>query len=189
MNRLIAPLCRGLLKMGLTPNLVTAIGALGSAISAGYFFPRGEFFWGMWATLFFVLSDLVDGTMARLSGGGTKWGAFLDSTLDRITDGAILISIAIYLHRTNQFRLLVVALVALVAGNLVSYVKARAEAMGAECKGGFAERSERLIILFIGLGFAGLHVKYALAFSIWLLAIASIFTVLQRLQIVYRQLR
>jgi CDP-diacylglycerol--glycerol-3-phosphate 3-phosphatidyltransferase len=178
------------LALGLTPNAVTILGSLGSSLAAAYFFPKGRFFLGIWVVLFFVLSDLVDGTMARLSqSGGTKWGAFLDSSLDRATDGLLTACLSIYLYRTHQPILLAVTLGCIISSNLVSYVKARAESLALSCDGGFAERTERLIIFFVTLGLAGLGVKYALAIGLWILLIASSITVLQRLLIVHRQLR
>ena len=185
-TRVITPLCRSLLSLGVTANLLSAIGGLGSSISAIAFFSHGNYFWGMIVTLFFILFDLLDGTLARMSdSGGSKWGALLDSTLDRISDAAVLGSIIFFLMKTHD-RLVPVLLVALVAGGLVSYIKARAEGLGIECNGGLAERTDRLIIIFLALGLAGIGVSYALAIGVWVLAVASVYTVCERLFIVYR---
>ena len=184
-TRIITPICRGLLKAGLTANAVSAIGAAGSALSAIYFYSKGEFLIGTIVTVLFVLSDLLDGTMARMSSTGSKWGALLDSTLDRITDSAVLGSVAYYLSKEND-RLLPVVLTALVAGGLVSYIKARAESLNIECNGGFAERTERLAIAFLAIFLAGFSVPFALAVGMWALAVASSYTVLERLVIVYK---
>ena len=185
-TRVITPLCRSLLKVGVTANFLSAIGGLGSSISAIAFFSQGNYFWGMIVTLFFILFDLLDGTLARMSdSGGSKWGALLDSTLDRISDAAVLGSLAYFLMKSHD-RLVPVLIIALVAGGLVSYIKARAEGLGIECNGGLAERTDRLIIIFVTLGFAGLGVHYILAIGVWLLAIASVYTVCERLLIVYR---
>ena len=185
-TRVITPLCRWLLSIGVTANLLSAIGGLGSSISAIAFFSHGNYFWGMIVTLFFILFDLLDGTLARMSdSGGSKWGALLDSTLDRISDAAVLGSIIFFLMKTHD-RLVPVLLVALVAGGLVSYIKARAEGLGIECNGGLAERTDRLIIIFLALGLAGIGVSYALAIGVWVLAVASVYTVCERLLIVYR---
>jgi len=164
---------------------MSAIGAIGSWISALYFYSRGSFLLGTIVTVIFVLSDLLDGTMARLSQTGSKWGALLDSTLDRITDAAVLGSIAYYLAGQND-PLLPVVLIALVAGGLVSYIKARAESLGIECNGGFAERTERLVILFLAIFLAGFSIPYVLSLGMWLLALASLYTVGERLRIVYK---
>lgn len=118
--------------------------------------------------------------MARLSGGGTKWGAVLDSTLDRVTDAAILISLAIYLNNKND-RLLIIVLLTLLGSFLVPYIRARAEALGIECSVGIAERTERLIIALVGIGLAGVGVSFALAISMWALLILSWITVAQRM--------
>jgi CDP-diacylglycerol--glycerol-3-phosphate 3-phosphatidyltransferase len=185
-TRVITPLCRWLLSKGVTANLLSAIGGLGASVSAIAFFSQGNYFWGTLVTLFFVLFDLLDGTLARMSdSGGSKWGALLDSTLDRISDAALLGSVTYFLMKSHD-RLVPVFIVALVAGGLVSYIKARAEGLGVECNGGLAERTDRLIIIFLALGFAGLGVGYVLAIGAWLLAIASVYTVCERLIIVYR---
>jgi CDP-diacylglycerol--glycerol-3-phosphate 3-phosphatidyltransferase len=184
-TRIITPICRGLLKAGLTANAVSAIGATGSAISAIYFYSRGEFLVGTIVTVLFVLSDLLDGTMARLAQIGSKWGALLDSTLDRITDSAVLGSIAYFLSKQND-RLVPVVLTALVTGGLVSYIKARAESLNIKCNGGLAERTERLIIAFLAIFLAGLSIHYALAVGMWILSIASTYTVIERMVIVYK---
>jgi len=185
-TRVITPLCRWLLKIGVTANLLSAIGGLGASVSAIAFFSHGNYFWGMVVTLFFILFDLLDGTLARMSdSGGSTWGALLDSTLDRISDAAVLGSLAYFLMKSHD-RLVPVLIVALVAGGLVSYIKARAEGLGIECNGGLAERTDRLIIIFVALGLAGLGVHYILAIGVWILALASVYTVCERLAIVYR---
>ena len=185
-TRVITPLCRGLLRVGLTANAMSVIGAIGSISSALILFGSGHYFAGTLVTIFFILFDLLDGTMARLSSaGGSTWGALLDSSLDRMSDAAVLCAIVYELHKRDD-SLMWVVLVCLVASNLVSYVKARAESLKIECNGGFAERTERIIILMIATGFHGLGVHYILGIGIWFLALASAFTVIQRLAIVYR---
>ncbi len=142
--------------------------------------------WGTAVTIFFILFDLLDGTLARMSdSGGSTWGALLDSTLDRISDAAVLGSIAYFLMKSHD-TLVPVLIVALVAGGLVSYIKARAEGLGVACNGGLAERTDRLIIIFLATWLAGFGIPYILAFGIWLLALASVYTVGERLLIVYR---
>jgi CDP-diacylglycerol--glycerol-3-phosphate 3-phosphatidyltransferase len=133
-----------------------------------------------------ALSDLFDGTMARLSSkGSSRWGGFLDSTIDRITDSSILIGVTIYLINEND-QLAYVALATLVTGLLVPYIRAKAESFGIACSGGIAERTERLIISLAAIGFDGLGVPYVLAGGMWLLAILGLFTVVQRMLIVKR---
>jgi len=188
-TRVIAPLCRFLLKIGVSANLLSAVGGIGATISAIAFFTQGKYFWGMLVTLFFILFDLLDGTLARMSeSGGSTWGALLDSTLDRISDAAVIGSVAYFLSRSHD-RLVPVLLVALVAGSLVSYIKARAESLNIKCDGGIAERTERLIIIFVALGLAGLGVPYVLAIGSWFLALISIYTAIERLVIVFQATR
>ena len=185
-TRLITPLCRGLIRLGITANVVTITGSFLTVLAALVFFPSGQFLSGTALITFFVLFDLLDGTLARLSpNGGTAFGALLDSTLDRVTDSAVLGTILIYLIRRND-GLIPVMLIAIVASFLVSYVKARAEAVGIVCNGGLAERTERLVIILLATTLTAFGFSSALAIGIWLLALASSFTVLQRLAIVYR---
>jgi CDP-diacylglycerol--glycerol-3-phosphate 3-phosphatidyltransferase len=183
-TRAINPIARAGLRVGLTPNSVTVIGALGLISSALYFYPRGEFFIGTIAISLFALSDLFDGAMARISQkGSSSWGGFLDSTIDRLTDSAILVGVAIYLIDEND-RITAVVLGALVLGSLVSYIRAKAESMQIECSGGIAERTERLIIALTAIGFEGLGIPYSLAIGMWLLLILAAVTVIQRILIV-----
>jgi CDP-diacylglycerol--glycerol-3-phosphate 3-phosphatidyltransferase len=183
-TRAINPIARGALRVGLTPNAVTFIGAGGLIFSALYFYPRQELFLGTLVITVFSLSDLFDGAMARISAkGASKWGGFLDSTIDRVTDSAILIGLILALIDTSD-PLLPVALGALVAGTLVPYIRAKAESLGIECSGGIAERTERLIIALTAIGLEGLGVPFALAIGVWTLLILATVTVFQRIRIV-----
>jgi len=184
--RLISPTARGLLRIGLTPNSVTTIGAIGVIATSLIAYPNGHLFGGTVAICCLALSDLFDGTMARLSQQGpSRWGGFLDSTIDRVTDSAIAMGLLIFLAKSSD-PLSYVLLVSIVSGFLVSYVRAKAESLQIECRGGFAERTERLIILLTAIGFTGLGVDYILTVGIWVLAIASVATVWQRLRIVWK---
>ena len=187
-TRVITPLCRGLLKAGITPNLMSAFGGVGSSLAAVLLFGSGHFFAAAVVTTALVLFDLLDGTMARLSNTTSRWGAMLDSTLDRISDAAILGSIAYWLSKSHD-RALPLVLALLILGSLISYIKARAEALDIACNGGIAERTERLIIVLLTAGLDGIHVHYAFAIGLWLLFVLSVITVLQRLVIVYRGAR
>jgi CDP-diacylglycerol--glycerol-3-phosphate 3-phosphatidyltransferase len=185
-TRVITPVAAFALRRGVTPNAVTWVGAIGVVICALYFYPRGEFFVGTLAICILALSDLFDGTMARLSSSGSsKWGGFLDSTIDRITDSSILLGVSIYLIDRGD-ALSYVVLVTLVTGMLVPYIRAKAESFGISCSGGLAERTERLIISLAAIGFDGLGVPYVLAVGMWTLAVLGLFTVLQRMFIVKR---
>jgi len=184
-TRLITPICRGLIKLGVSANMVTAVGALFTILAAVLTFPQGRFFLGTMLIIVFVLFDLLDGTIARLSEKGSNaWGALLDSTLDRLTDAVILGSILWFMIGEDD-PLVPLVLSTIVLGFLISYIKARAESLGIECNGGFAERSERIIIVLTTVGFAGLGIDYVMAIGFWVLAIASLVTVIQRLRIVY----
>jgi CDP-diacylglycerol--glycerol-3-phosphate 3-phosphatidyltransferase len=183
-TRAINPIARGALAIGLTPNAVTFIGALGLVTSALYFYPKGDFFIGTLVISFFALSDLFDGAMARISHkGASAWGGFLDSTIDRITDSAILVGLTLYLVDADD-PLTAVVIGALVFGSLVPYIRAKAESMQIACSGGIAERTERLIISLTAIGLEGLGVPFALAIGIWLLLILALVTVIQRILIV-----
>ena len=183
-TRVINPIARGVLGLGVTPNAVTFIGALGLVTSALYFYPKGDFFIGTLVISFFALSDLFDGAMARISHKGVSaWGGFLDSTIDRITDSAILVGLTLYLVDADD-PLTAVVIGSLVFGSLVSYIRAKAESMQIPCSGGIAERTERLIISLTAIGLEGLGVPFALAIGIWLLLILAVVTVIQRILIV-----
>ena len=183
-TRLITPVAASALRIGITPNAVTWVGAVGVIASALFFYPRGDFFLGTAVISFFALSDLFDGTMARISkAGASKWGSFLDSTIDRVTDSAILLGVSIYLI-DNEDQLSLVVIATLVTGMLVPYIRAKAESFGVECSGGIAERTERLIMAMSAIALDGLGVPYVLAGGMWLLAGLGAVTVVQRMLIV-----
>jgi CDP-diacylglycerol--glycerol-3-phosphate 3-phosphatidyltransferase len=185
-TRLITPVASAALRLGITPNAVTWTGAVAVVAAALYFYPKGDFFIGTLIICIMALSDLFDGTMARISHkGSNKWGGFLDSTIDRITDSAILVGLSIYLIN-NDDSLAIVVMVTLVTGILVPYIRAKAECFGIECSGGIAERTERLIISLAAIGFSGLGVPYIMAIGMWLLAVLGTYTVVQRMLIVKR---
>ncbi|MGW4423932.1 phosphatidylinositol phosphate synthase [Streptosporangium sp. NPDC004631] len=186
-TRILTPLGRALARRGISPNVVTAVGTFGTVAAALFFYPRGELFPGTVVITIFVLADLLDGVMARMGGEGSLWGAFLDSTLDRVGDAGIFSGLVIWFMVSGQRVLAGVALFCLVAGALVSYVKARAEGLGLNCDVGLAERPERLVVGLVSAGLGGLGVPYVLAAGLWLLAVASVVTVVQRLLHVHRQ--
>jgi len=187
-TRLINPVVKLAVRAGVTANGVTIAGALGTLGSAFYFYPRGEFFVGTLAICFFALSDLFDGAIARLTNGtGTPWGGFLDSTIDRVTDAAILIGVLLYMIDRDQ-TVSILILISLVTGALIPYIRAKAEGMSIECSGGFAERTERIVLSLTAIGFYGLGIEIALIVGFSLLSAAGLFTVMQRMVIVYRAL-
>ena len=187
-TRLINPVVKFAVSIGITANGVTIAGGLGTLGSAFYFYPRGDLFVGTLAICFFALSDLFDGAIARLTNGtGTAWGGFLDSTIDRVTDAAILIGVLLYMIDRDQTVSLLI-LISLVCGGLIPYIRAKAESMSIECSGGFAERTERVVLSLTAIGLYGLGIDFALIVGFTILSAAGLFTVLQRMVIVYRAL-
>ncbi len=132
----------------------------------------------------FAMFDMLDGLLARMKGTSGAWGAFLDSTLDRIGDSAVFGGLAIYLARDHQPVLACVALFCLVAGSMVSYARARAEGIGVRADVGVAERSERLVLVLVVAGLTGLGVPFVLAIGLWVLAVGSTVTFVQRVLVV-----
>jgi phosphatidylglycerophosphate synthase len=190
-NRVVEPVARRLASMGVTPDALTIVGTIGVAGGALGFYPRGEFLVGTLVITAFVFSDLLDGAVARVSGSSGRWGAFLDSTLDRIGDGAIFGALALwYAGDGDSIMLCAVALYDLVAGAVTSYAKARAESLGMTCNVGIAERSERLIAVLALTGLSGLFdVPELRDVALWGLALATTITVVQRVVDVRRQSR
>ncbi len=189
-TRILTPIARALLAMGISPDVITLIGTIGVSAAALAFYPRGEFLVGTLIILVFVFSDTLDGTMARLSGRSSVWGAFLDSTMDRIADAAIFAGLLWwYVSRGDENVLAGVTLVCLIGGMVISYAKARAEGLGMTANVGIAERSERLVAVLFVAGLLGLGVPYAPEVLLWVLAIATVITVVQRMAEVRRQTR
>jgi CDP-diacylglycerol---glycerol-3-phosphate 3-phosphatidyltransferase len=188
--KVLAPLVARLARAGVTPDMVTVTGTLGSIAAAVFLVGTGHLFWGAFAVTVLVLLDLLDGALARARGGGSLFGAVLDSTGDRASDAAIFASLAWWFSGRGDNRLLVLlALVCLVLGVLTSYVKARAEGVGLSADVGIVERTERLILVLTGTGLLGLGVPYALHVALWLLLVGSAITVGQRFVAVHRAAR
>jgi CDP-diacylglycerol--glycerol-3-phosphate 3-phosphatidyltransferase len=187
-TRLLTPVARLLLRARVSPDVVTVIGTLGVCAGALGFYPRGHFFVGTLVITAFVFSDLVDGTMARLSGRSSRWGAFLDSTLDRVGDAAVFGSLVLWFSGNGEDPVLgAVALYCLAAGSVVPYAKARAEGLGMRADVGVAERADRLVLILVTTGLSGLGVPFVQEAALWLLAAASTVTVFQRMIVVRRQ--
>jgi CDP-diacylglycerol--glycerol-3-phosphate 3-phosphatidyltransferase/CDP-diacylglycerol--inositol 3-phosphatidyltransferase len=194
-TKLLAPIARLLLRLGVTANTVTLIGTLGVCVGALAFFPRGHLLGGVLFITAFVFSDLIDGHMSRISGTTSKFGAFLDSTLDRVGDGAIFGGLALYFAGPGDSRLyLWLSLICLVMGSVTSYARSRAESLGYQAKVGIAERSDRLVSILVmtglngllsDLGWSGAH--WLTYVTLWALAIASTVTVGQRIWVVRQQ--
>jgi CDP-diacylglycerol--glycerol-3-phosphate 3-phosphatidyltransferase len=188
LGRVVDPVATALLRTGVGPDAVTLTGTLGVVVGALAFFPRGMFFTGTAIAFFSVLTDLLDGAMARKQGRTSRFGAWLDSTCDRVADAAIFSGLVLWFAGDGDSLLLcALALFCLVSGSIVSYEKARAEGLGVRCDVGLAERAERLILVLLGTLLAGLGLDVALPVALWLLAAASAVTVVQRLLEVRRQ--
>ncbi|MDN3358016.1 CDP-alcohol phosphatidyltransferase family protein [Actinomadura sp. DC4] len=188
LSKATSPVAHALARTGVTPNTVTIIGTLGCVAGALGFYPFGEFFWGTVVITVFVFFDLFDGAVARVTGKTSRFGAFLDSNMDRVSDAAIFSGLILrYAGKDHNDMLLVcLALFCLISGVLVSYARARAEGMGINATIGLAERGERLIVSLVAIGLAGLGVPYVLAAGLWILSIASAITVVQRYIVVRR---
>jgi CDP-diacylglycerol--glycerol-3-phosphate 3-phosphatidyltransferase/CDP-diacylglycerol--inositol 3-phosphatidyltransferase len=188
---LITPVARLLLRLHVSPDTVTIVGTVGVVAAALAFFPRGELLVGVLVITAFVFSDLLDGTMARISGRTSPWGAFLDSTLDRMGDSAIFGGLVLYYAWVVESEVLAaLALYCLVTGWLTSYTRARAESLGYQAKEGIAARADRLVAVLVAAGLSDLlDVPLLLEVTLWALAVASTVTVLQRILTVRRQAR
>lgn len=186
--RLTAPTARACLRLGLTPDVVTILGTVVAVAGALTLFPMGKLFAGAVVVWFFVLFDMLDGAMARERGGGTRFGAVLDATCDRVSDGAVFCGLLWWIVFGLHDKLLAVAtLICLVTSQVISYIKARAEASGLRGDGGLIERPERLIIVLVGAGvsdFPFVAWPPALPVAMWVLAGASLLTCAQRLHAV-----
>jgi CDP-diacylglycerol--glycerol-3-phosphate 3-phosphatidyltransferase len=182
--RLFNPIVQGLARTPVTPNMITVAGTVGVSASALWLLPIGELFPGAFIATCFVFTDMLDGQLARIKGNSGKYGAFLDSTMDRFGDAAVFGGITIWFMRTNHL-LAVVSLFCLAAGLSVSYVKARAEGLGLNANVGLVERPERLIIGLTSIGLSGLGIPYVLPIGMWGLAAGTALTLYQRMRAVY----
>jgi CDP-diacylglycerol---glycerol-3-phosphate 3-phosphatidyltransferase len=179
-----------LIESRLTPNAISIVGfalnlAAALLVTQRYFFLAGVAF------IVGSIMDTLDGRYSRMSGKGTLFGAFLDSTLDRIEEGVVLAAIAGYFAATGDDFAAAMCVVAVLSSLMVSYTRARAEALGVECKVGLATRPVRVVVLSVGLVFAkgaSLGDFELLAASIYVLAALSTLTVVQRVWHVRRQL-
>jgi CDP-diacylglycerol--glycerol-3-phosphate 3-phosphatidyltransferase len=188
-TKVFTPLARLLLSLGISPDVVTLVGTLGVCVGALAFYPRHSFFWGTIVIIAFVFSDTLDGIMARLSGRSGNWGAYLDSTLDRVGDAAIFGGLVLWYAGDGRDTLMAaLALACLILGSVVSYSKARAEGLGMTANVGIAERADRLVAVLAATGLVGLGVpEILLTVVLALLAVASLITVCQRVLTVRRQ--
>ncbi|ACL40015.1 CDP-alcohol phosphatidyltransferase [Pseudarthrobacter chlorophenolicus A6] len=186
---LFTPLARWLLRLGVSPDAVTVIGTAGVAVGALVFYPLGQLFWGTVFITAFIFSDVLDGIMARMQDVKSRWGNFLDSTLDRVADGALFAGVAVWFFLGGQnTAIAVAAMVCLVLGMVVSYARAKAESLGYTANVGIAERAERLVSVLVVTGLTGLGLPpVVLLVTLVLLALASFTTIVQRVSSVRRQ--
>ena len=191
-RKIISPIARALVKLGVTANMVTIAGAVGTAFFAVLTGFTGWLLPGAAMITVMVIFDSLDGTVAAQSGGGTAFGAFLDTTVDRIADWAVLLGVAIYLIRLKDFWTLWpqigfwAALVSMMTAFVTSYIRARAQSIGLDAKNGIATRSDRLVIILVGMGLTGMGLPVAvLSCFMVLLAVLGAVTVGQRLYTVY----
>jgi len=184
--KIINPVANALLRAGFTPDTVTIFGTAASVVAALTLFPTGHLFWGGIAVWLFAMFDMLDGAMARARGGGTRFGAVLDATCDRVADGAVFAGLVWWAaFGWGSTSLVVATLICMITSQVISYVKARAEASGLRADGGLIERPERLIIVLAGAIFSGgFGVQWPLHTAMWVLAIASLVTVAQRMHAV-----
>lgn len=184
-SKALAPIGGGLHRMGVSPNAITVLGTVGTVASAALLIGTGRFLIAVLAITFFVLFDLLDGAVARAGGTASNFGAVLDSTLDRVADASIFAALIWWYagsgHTSIRPDLILAALLALILGQLIPYVRARAEALDIDASTGIAERAERLILVLVGVGLAGLGLELALPITLWLLVALGVVTVGQRL--------
>lgn len=188
---MLAPFVNLFIKWGISPDTVTLVGTLGVVAGALVFFPQGELLIGVLVITAFVFSDLIDGQMARQTGRTSKFGAFWDSTLDRIGDGAVFGGLALYFAGPgDSYLYLCVTLYCLVLGSVTSYARARAESLGMDARGGLAERADRLVAILVmtGLG-AAFDLPVLIYLTLWVLVFANTYTVIFRVLKVRRQAR
>lgn len=193
-TRVLTPFAAFLIRRGVSPDTVTLLGTAGVIAGALVFYPR-RLFWGTIVITLFVFSDLVDGNMARQLGRSSRWGAFLDSTLDRVADGAVFGGFALwYAGGGDDIVLCAVSIFCLTSGQVVSYTKARGESIGLPVAvNGLVERAERLVISLVAAGLAGLHkfgvpgIQYLLPVALWIVAVGSLVTLIQRVVTVRRE--
>lgn len=189
---LFGPVARAAVKVGITADMVTITGTVLTCATALVFIPGDHLAWVPWALFALVVFDNLDGQIARLTGTVSKWGGFLDSTMDRFADGAIFFGVAIWAYRHSDPAYaewtMLGAVAAVILGGIVPYARARAEGLGYTANIGLAERADRLTVILLTMWFVGLGWgDWWLTLGCWLLVAASFFTIIQRMVTVYRQ--
>ena len=194
--RILNAMVRGLASLGVPPNVLTTIGVMIN-IGCGVLFGMGEFFWAGIVLIVANVFDMLDGNVARLTGNVTKFGGFLDSTLDRLSDMVAILGIMVfYAGNTPQHSIINVILagVAMIASVLVSYATARSEALGVKANVGFLQRPERIVLLIIGALSTWDWSSDVWWFNrmpqvLWVLAVGSIWTLVHRMYYIWKEFR
>ncbi|WP_428345787.1 phosphatidylinositol phosphate synthase [Nocardioides sp.] len=188
-TKVVSPIAHLLIRLGVSADAVTIVGTLGVCAGALVFFPQGKLLIGVLVISLFVFSDMIDGYMARTTGTSNKFGAFLDSTLDRVGDAAVFGGLVLFYAGPGDSDLyMVLSLICLVMGNVTSYARARAEGLGMQAKVGIAERADRLVAILVATGLSDLlNLPILLEIVLWALAAASTVTVIQRIWVVRQQ--
>ncbi|WP_337994203.1 phosphatidylinositol phosphate synthase [Actinomycetospora chibensis] len=185
----VEPTAAWLVRRGVHPDAVTVFGTVASTASALWLIPTGHLLAASIVVAVFALLDVLDGAMARARGVTSPFGGVLDSVGDRLVDGAVFAGITWWAFTQDRPLLAGLALACLITGQLISYIKARAEAAGLRADGGLVERAERLILGLAGVGLTEVGVPYALDVALWLLTIGSVITVGQRIVAVWHSAR
>ena len=180
------PIVTVLEKTHITPNAVTCIGLLITIVAAVLVAFKHPFAAGF-VVLFAGLFDMLDGALARRTGRVTKFGGVLDSTLDRVSEAVVLIGIAVFFANQPSTWGVALAAVAMMSSQLVSYIRAKAEAMNINCEIGLFTRPERVVILSLGLLLS--RFNYVLLISLAIIAVLSLFTAGQRLFFVWKKIK
>jgi CDP-diacylglycerol--glycerol-3-phosphate 3-phosphatidyltransferase len=185
----LAPFVNLFIRLGISPDAITLVGTAGVVAGALIFFPRGHLFAGVLFITAFIFSDLIDGAMARKTGRVSAFGAFFDSTLDRIGDAAIFGGLVLYFAGPgDDYLYLCLSLYCLVMGAVTSYARARAESLGMQANRGIAERADRTVAILVMAGLGDWwNLPVLVKVALWALAVAITITVLQRIWMVRQQ--
>lgn len=184
----VEPVASLLLRLRIKPNQVTVFTAFATSIILLSTWPQGNFLIGALLAMPFVFGDLLDGTMARLSGENSRYGSFLDSVLDRVTDAAIFGSLIWYFANNQNSQMVATSTLALSSALLISYIRAKADAVSADAKVGIMERSERIAVIAVGVFTFSAGITWALEVAVAVIAILNVVTVYQRMLSVKRSI-
>ncbi len=180
-SKVVDPLAKGLLRMGLTANQVTVAGALTSSFIALLTMSKGEFATALFFLIPLVAADLLDGTMARLSNSVSKSGAFLDSVMDRVTDFSLLIAFIVWADSNGESHTAQLGLAAMAISGLIPYIRAKAESMNISCNVGILERGERILILGLATIASAFGYTISIRYALAAIVILGSITVVQRI--------